>query len=37
MEIEFLSSIAVIAPDPPISRLDGCKHFAVWPLLRDGD
>jgi catechol 2,3-dioxygenase-like lactoylglutathione lyase family enzyme len=56
MEIEFLSSIAVIAPDPPISRklyvdalglplerrgdgeyhasenVDGCKHFAVWPL-----
>jgi catechol 2,3-dioxygenase-like lactoylglutathione lyase family enzyme len=56
MEIEFLSTIAVIAPDPPASRklyvdalglplasdvggeyvhserVDGCKHFGVWPL-----
>jgi catechol 2,3-dioxygenase-like lactoylglutathione lyase family enzyme len=56
MEIEFLSTIAVIAPDPPASRklyidalglplasdvggeyvhserIDGCKHFGVWPL-----
>ncbi|HWF30922.1 MAG TPA: VOC family protein [Solirubrobacteraceae bacterium] len=56
MKIEFLSTIAVIAPDPPSSRelyvdalglpleggadgeylhsgrIDGCKHFGVWPL-----
>jgi catechol 2,3-dioxygenase-like lactoylglutathione lyase family enzyme len=56
MEIEFLSTIAVIAPDPPASRklyidalglplasdvggeyvhserIDGCKHFGLWPL-----
>ena len=54
MEIEFLTGVAVIAPDPPASRrlyvdalglplsgegeyrytdrIDGCKHFAVWPL-----
>ncbi len=56
MEIEFLSTMAVIAPDPPASRelyvdalglpleagagseyfhserIDGCKHFGVWPL-----
>jgi catechol 2,3-dioxygenase-like lactoylglutathione lyase family enzyme len=56
MEIEFLSTIAVIAPDPAASRelyvdalglplasdaggeyvhserIDGCKHFGVWPL-----
>jgi catechol 2,3-dioxygenase-like lactoylglutathione lyase family enzyme len=56
MQIEFLTSIAVIAADPPASRrlyvdalglplaapgdgeyhhseeIDGCKHFAVWPL-----
>jgi catechol 2,3-dioxygenase-like lactoylglutathione lyase family enzyme len=56
MEIEFLSTIAVIAPDPAASRelyvdalglplasdaggeyihserVDGCKHFGVWPL-----
>ena len=56
MKIEFLSTLAVIAPDPPASRelyvdtlglplaslgdgeyyaaegIDGCKHFAVWPL-----
>ena len=56
MKIEFLSTIAVIAPDPPASRklyvdalglpleghggaeyhhsdkIDGCKHFGVWPL-----
>jgi catechol 2,3-dioxygenase-like lactoylglutathione lyase family enzyme len=56
MNIEFLSTLAVIAPDPPASRelyvdalglplsgegdseyhytdqIDGCKHFAVWPL-----
>ena len=57
MKIEFMSSVAVIAPDPPASRelfvgalglplasssaddeyvhtekLDGCKHFGVWPL-----
>ncbi len=56
MEIEFLSTIAVIAPDPPASRklyidalglplasdvggeyvhserIEGCKHFGVWPL-----
>ena len=54
MKIEFLSTLAVIAPDPPVSRelyvdvlglplsgeseyhytdrIDGCKHFAVWPL-----
>jgi catechol 2,3-dioxygenase-like lactoylglutathione lyase family enzyme len=56
VEIEFLSTIAVIAPDPPASRklyidalglplasdvggeyvhserIDGCKHFGVWPL-----
>ena len=56
MNIEFLSSVAVIAPDPPASRklyadalglpleshggdeyhhserIDGCKHFGVWPL-----
>jgi catechol 2,3-dioxygenase-like lactoylglutathione lyase family enzyme len=56
MEIEFLSTLAVIAPDPPASRrlyvdalglplegrgadeyhhtdrIDGCKHFGVWPL-----
>jgi catechol 2,3-dioxygenase-like lactoylglutathione lyase family enzyme len=54
MRIEFLSTLAVVAPDPPASRklyadvlglplegeseyrytdqIDGCKHFAVWPL-----
>jgi catechol 2,3-dioxygenase-like lactoylglutathione lyase family enzyme len=56
MEIEFLSTIAVIAPDPAASRelyidalglplasdvggeyvhserIDGCRHFGVWPL-----
>jgi catechol 2,3-dioxygenase-like lactoylglutathione lyase family enzyme len=54
MKIEFLSTLAVIAPDPSASRelyvealglplsgegeyhytdrIDGCKHFAVWPL-----
>ena len=54
MKIEFLATIAVIAPDPPASnglyagalglplegdgeyrhteRVDGCKHFGVWPL-----
>jgi catechol 2,3-dioxygenase-like lactoylglutathione lyase family enzyme len=56
MKIEFLSTLAVIAPDPPVSRklyvdalglplsaqdeseyhytdqIEGCKHFAVWPL-----
>jgi catechol 2,3-dioxygenase-like lactoylglutathione lyase family enzyme len=56
MEIEFVSSVAMVAPDPPASRrlyvdamrlplashgddeyhhseqIDGCKHFAVWPL-----
>jgi catechol 2,3-dioxygenase-like lactoylglutathione lyase family enzyme len=56
MKIEFMSSVAVIAADPPASRrlyvdtlglplaasgddeyhhseqIDGCKHFAVWPL-----
>lgn len=53
MNIEFLSTLAVIAPDPAESRklyadalglplagdgyqhtdaIDGCKHFAVWPL-----
>ena len=56
MKIEFLSTLALIAPDPPASRelyvdalglplsgqgngeyqytdqIDGCKHFAVWPL-----
>jgi catechol 2,3-dioxygenase-like lactoylglutathione lyase family enzyme len=56
MNVEFLSTLAVIAPDPPASRklyvdalglplagqggseyhysdqIDGCKHFAVWPL-----
>jgi catechol 2,3-dioxygenase-like lactoylglutathione lyase family enzyme len=54
MKIEFLATIAVIAPDPPASsrlyvdalglplegsgeyrhseRIDGCKHFGVWPL-----
>jgi catechol 2,3-dioxygenase-like lactoylglutathione lyase family enzyme len=56
LKIEFLSTLAVIAPDPPPSRklyvdalglplesrgdndyhaseqIDGCKHFAVWPL-----
>jgi catechol 2,3-dioxygenase-like lactoylglutathione lyase family enzyme len=56
VKIEFLSTIAVIAPDPPASRelyidalglplasdvggeyvhserLEGCKHFGVWPL-----
>jgi catechol 2,3-dioxygenase-like lactoylglutathione lyase family enzyme len=57
MQIEFLSTIAVIAPDPPESRklyvdalglplagdddpmgyhhtdrIDGSKHFGVWPL-----
>jgi catechol 2,3-dioxygenase-like lactoylglutathione lyase family enzyme len=55
MEIEFLSTIAVITPDPPASRslyidalglalesgggeywhserINGCKHFGIWPL-----
>ena len=56
MKIEFLTSVAVIAPHPATSRelyvdalglplesgdgdeyhhseqLDGCKHFAIWPL-----
>src|SRR5690349_22248543 len=56
MKIEFLTSVAVIAPHPATSRklyvdalglplesgdgdeyhhteqIDGCKHFAVWPL-----
>jgi len=56
MKIEFLSTLALIAPDPPASRrlyvdalglpldgpggneyhhtdrIDGCKHFGVWPL-----
>jgi catechol 2,3-dioxygenase-like lactoylglutathione lyase family enzyme len=56
MEIEFLASVAMIAPDPAASRrlyvdalglplerrgeagyhgseqIDGCRHFAVWPL-----
>jgi len=56
VKIEFLSTIAVIAPDPAASRelyidalglplasdaggeyvhserIDGCKHFGVWPL-----
>jgi catechol 2,3-dioxygenase-like lactoylglutathione lyase family enzyme len=56
VKIEFLSTIAVIAPDAPSSRelyvdalglplaggadgeylhserIDGCKHFGVWPL-----
>jgi catechol 2,3-dioxygenase-like lactoylglutathione lyase family enzyme len=56
MKIEFLASVAVIAPHPSTSRelyvdalglplesggngdyhhserIDGCKHFAIWPL-----
>jgi catechol 2,3-dioxygenase-like lactoylglutathione lyase family enzyme len=56
VKIEFLSTVAMIAPDPPASRglyvdalglpleggddgeyfhserIDGCKHFGVWPL-----
>jgi catechol 2,3-dioxygenase-like lactoylglutathione lyase family enzyme len=55
MNVEFIATVAVIAPDPPASRrlyldalglplqsqggdyfwtdkLEGAKHFAVWPL-----
>lgn len=61
MKIEFLASVAPIAPDPPASRrlyvdalglplegegadayhhtdrIDGCKHFGVWPLSQAGE